>query len=280
MQVLPGLKRVHFMKNGGNAVDPVTDLGGAPWGRNLTILIAEDHEIVREGLHRLIVRALGSRASSIVVQYASTLSEAKEFVSACAEQPDLIFLDLELEDCEAKDCMACIRREWFGLPVVIVTASEDWRQASSFLNFGVLGVISKRSSVEIITDAIRLIASGGRYFPDEVLRIGMSHVASEKNEHDHADSPVVAVSMGGRSLLGPVDPQQELMNRLSPRQQAVLALIAEGRSNKEIAKHLSLSVGTAKNYVSSILRLLGVTRRGEAIRLATKLLAAKQYLGQ
>ena len=110
--------------------------------------------------------------------------------------------------------------------------------------------------------------------------MGMRHVASEQIEHDHADSPVVAASTGGGLLLGSVDPQQELMSRLSPRQQAVLALIAEGRSNKEIAKLLSLSVGTAKNYVSSILRLLGVTRRGEAIRLATKLLAAKQYLGQ
>lgn len=209
-----------------------------------------------------------------MVLYASTLSEAKEIVSSCSAQPDLIFLDLELEDCVAGDCLVCVREEWLGLPVVIVTASEDWQMASSFLGCGVLGVISKRSSVEIITDAIRLIASGGRFFPDEVLKLGRVHISSPVVANSRLEHAEILAPATARAPSGALDERQELMERLSPRLQAVLALMAEGRSNKQIAKELSLSVGTAKNYVSSILRLLGVTRRGEAIRLATKLLAA------
>lgn len=253
----------------------VTNLGDSPWGKNLSILIVEDHEIVREGLHRLVTRALAPQMAAIVVHYAASLREANEIIRDAHEPLDLILLDLELEDAHAEDCIACIRDEWGGLPVAIVSANDDWAVLGKLVEYDVLGVIPKKSNVDIIASAIRLIAAGGRYFPEGIMRLHHESQGGESgssgvlnNIRGVPASPDIEQS---NKQVAALTIDHELISRLSPRQQAVLALMAEGLSNKEIAKLLGLSVGTAKNYVSSILRVLGVTRRSAAIRIATTL---------
>lgn len=265
-------------------VNTIMDLGESPSGRNLNVLIVEDHEIVREGLHRLVSRTLGPQLAAVVVHYASSLVEAIEIIRVAPDPLDLIFLDLELEDAHAQDCIACIRDAWVGLPVVVVTANDDWGLAVNLMDAGVLGVIPKKNNVEIIANAIRVIAAGGRYFPDEVLRFRSSPQCLVGGVLDRGGGDESSCRiMGGQSVQGGGDTARdlltvdhELMNRLSPRQRDVFALMAEGFSNKEIAKMLGLSVGTAKNYVSSILRILGATRRGAAIKIAMMIQARSQ----
>lgn len=237
----------------------VTDLCDLPWGKCLSMLIVEDHEFVREGLHRLITKVLGEKLSSITVSFASTLEEAALVVRSSEVGLDLILLDLELEDASAADCVAFIKSEWIGQPVVVVSACDDWALVSELMGLGILGFIPKRCNVDVISSAIRLITAGGRYFPEEALSLGVADGVSS----DTGESKTKPMR---RFETGSINP--ELLKRFSPRQQAVLSLMVEGMSNKEIARMLSLSVGTTKNYVSVILRILGASTRSNAIRIA------------
>lgn len=124
---------------------------------------------MRDGLQRLIVRELRPTFSSLTVMHAATLVEARSIVKAHGDSLDLILLDLELEDASAADCLNYLQHELRGIPVAVVSACEDWALATKLLNLGVLGFIPKKSNVSILTNAIRLILAGGRYFPDEVL---------------------------------------------------------------------------------------------------------------
>jgi DNA-binding NarL/FixJ family response regulator len=239
----------------------VTELGESPSGGNLTLLIVEDHEIVRDGLQRLIVRELRPTFSSLTVMHAATLLEARSIVMAHADSLDLILLDLELEDASADDCLNYLQHELRGIPVAVVSACEDWSLATKLLNLGVLGFIPKKSNVSILTNAIRLILAGGRYFPDEVLTAwkgsASAPVTSDSSEIDKSDAQVA---------LPP-----SLQERLSPRQLAVINLMLEGLPNKTIARRLDLSLGTTKNYVASAMRTLGVSGRVNLVRLIASL---------
>jgi DNA-binding NarL/FixJ family response regulator len=241
----------------------VTELGDSPNGGCFTILIAEDHEIVRDGLQKLVVRVLGPTLSSLTILHAKSLLEARSIIEKKAACLDLILLDLELEDASAEDCMHCLKHEWDGLPIAVVSANENWELARALVNTGLLGFIPKSCIVEILTNAIRLIVAGGRYFPDEVLlAINNSNVASG------GSNPATINIYEGINNLGL---PRALLTRLTPRQLTVLNLMIDGFANKEIAKRLSLSVGTTKNYVASIMRVLGVTGRVNVVRAVTEL---------
>lgn len=245
-----------------NEMNEVTDLCDLPWGKSLSMLIVEDHEFVRDGLHRLVARVLGKTLSSITVNFASSLEGAAQIVRSSEVGLDLILLDLELEDATAIDCVALIKNEWGGQPVVVVSACDDWALVAELMTLGILGFIPKRSNVDVISSAIRLIAAGGRYFPEEVILLRPS-------EGDERGTEASREKSTWRTEIGSIS--EDLMKRFSPRQQAVFSLMVEGMSNKEIARMLSLSVGTTKNYVSAILRVLGVTTRSAAIRMAMTL---------
>jgi DNA-binding NarL/FixJ family response regulator len=241
----------------------VTELGDTPSGGSFTILIAEDHEIVRDGLQKLVVRVLGPTLSSLTILHAKSLLEARSIIEKKSASLDLILLDLELEDASAEDCIHCLMHEWDGLPIAVVSANENWELARALVNTGLLGFIPKSCSVEILTNAIRLIVAGGRYFPDEVLL-----AINNSNTMSGGVTPATMNIYAGISNLGL---PRDILARLTPRQLTVLNLVIDGLANKEIAKRLSLSVGTTKNYVASIMRVLGVTGRVNVVRAVTEL---------
>jgi len=241
----------------------VTELGDSPSGGSFTILIAEDHEIVRDGLQKLVVRVLGPTLSSLTILHAKSLLEARSIIEKNAACLDLILLDLELEDASAEDCMHCLKHEWDGLPIAVVSANENWELARALVSTGLLGFIPKSCSVEILTNAIRLIVAGGRYFPDEVLLAINISDAAPRSTH----SSTMSMHDGIDNLGLPRD----ILTRLTPRQLTVLNLMIDGLANKEIAKRLFLSVGTTKNYVASIMRVLGVTGRVNVVRAVAEL---------
>jgi DNA-binding NarL/FixJ family response regulator len=131
------------------------------------------------------------------------------------------------------------------LPILIVTGTEDDALLLDLLDMGVSGFASKTASGAIVEAAIRLIVAGGRYLPPRLAEIAATRIDT------------------GRTL--PLrDPAAMLADRLTDRQMEVLRLVAQGRSNKEIARSLQLAPSTVKTHLAQIQVCLGATNRTDA----------------
>jgi DNA-binding NarL/FixJ family response regulator len=206
--------------------------------RKVRLLVVEDHEIVVLGLQGALC---GNPRFDLV--FAASLAEANR----CVEQPpDLILLDLYLPDVSAGDplfCLKSLRLSCKDVPILIFSGNQSPAIIRSALEAGASGFVPKTTSIPVLTAALDLVLHGGTYLPPHLLAL-----LDGKHPGPSPDSVPVATEL-----------------RLTPRQQSVLALLLEGRSNKEIAGALGLSVGTIKNYVSDLLKSTNAKTRGRIL---------------
>lgn len=201
----------------------------------LTILIADDHWLFRAGLIHLIAEL----AERVSVLEANSLEEAIAQIDPVAT-PDLMLMDLMMPGMDAEGAgIRRLRKLAPDMPLVVLSAKNQASDVRQAIEAGALGFIPKSSSPEIMLHALRLVLSGGVYLPPEVMSGSSTPAAPE---------PAAAA--------------------LTPRQREILALLAEGRTNKEMARQLGLSAGTVKVHVSQILRALGAANRTQAAAAA------------
>lgn len=223
-----------------------------PPRRVATVLLVIEQEILCEGLRKLVQEALGAAAERVDIVPAASLADAVRLAQA-ARQVELIVVDLDLPEIGPEACIACIQRDWSGLPVAVVSAGADGALGVRLMELGVRGYLQKRSSLSIMLNALRLMLAGGRYFSEEILMAVGAYARGCSDDR--------RVGAGGDS-----GHNWKALSRLSTRQREVLSLMVEGRTNRQIASDLGLSVGTAKNHVAVIMRILGVSRRVNVIR--------------
>lgn len=246
----------------------LTEVGGCPWGKAYTILIIEDHEVFREGLRICLVRLLAAESAGLTFYFASGLLEAQAMLVRLNPRPDLVILDLNLDDADANDCIDCLEVEWRGVPVVVLSATDDEEVVTRCIVAGVLGYIPKRSNSTIIGSALRLVLAGGHYFPDDQRYKEM--LANRPAEKDPLEEDV---GVRTRTFSNLFQAQSDLslprqIDQLGAREREVLLLVAQGLPNKAIASRLNISLGTVKNYVSKAIKHLGVSSRVQAVRAA------------
>ena len=210
------------------------------------ILIADDHPLLREAL-LLVVRELAGEVTPIEA------ADGEAVRRVVAEHPDLdlVLLDLCLPGVRGLELFEELRRAYPALPLVVLSALDDPGTVKAVLGGGALGFIPKSSSHQIMVNALRLVLAGGRYLPPEL----MHNLAGD----DWASLPAHAASPGvpggvSADTLG-----------LTGRQKEVLALLAQGQSNKQICRALGLAEATVKVHVTAVLRALKVTSRVQAI---------------
>ena len=199
----------------------------------MKILVADDHALIREAFRHLLTGLVGG----------ATVLEAGDCESACQlieQHPDLdlVLLDLRLPAMGGMAMLEALRANHPTLPVVVVSALEDPGTVRSAIARGAMGYIPKSSSNEVMLNALRLVLSGGRYLPPEILT-------------DPGDATPPPSSMD--------------QVHLTERQKEVLALMVQGKSNKLICRELGLAEATVKIHVTAILRALKVTSRAQAI---------------
>lgn len=212
------------------------------------MLIIDDHPLFREGL-RLILARLGN------VEFV----EAQSFKEAIAkitegESLDLILADLclPLEDSFAG--ITEIGQLVPGVPLIAVSVLEDSEDILKALDCGAKGFIPKTSDTEVIFNAVRLVLAGGTYLPPALI------AQPFRPGHRRA-----FVSAGGLSAAG------HPISGLTPRQRDVLALLASGKSNRDIARDLGLAEGTVKVHITAIFKALGAKNRTQAGLIAAEL---------
>ena len=210
------------------------------------VLLVDDQALFREALAVL----LGASAGLEVVGEAGNGEEAVARVAAAG--PDVVLMDLRMPVLDGVSATRRIRAEHPATQVIALTTFDDDADVFAALRAGAVGYLLKDVSSERLVEAVRAAARG-----ESVLQ------------------PSVAAKVVARFAQLPdaeaVPPPQPLADPLSAREHEVLRLLAEGRSNREIAAALFLAEGTVKNHVTSVLGKLGVRDRTQAALRASKL---------
>jgi DNA-binding NarL/FixJ family response regulator len=209
--------------------------------RQLDLLVVDDHEVVREGLAALLSRRSGFR----VVAQAGSVAEA--VAQAARFQPDLVVMDVRLPDGSGIEACREIRAARPETRVVMLTSYPDEEAVLSAILAGASGYLLKQIRGRDLISALEQVAGGGSLLDPAVT-----------------EKVLERVRMAARGTA-----TDELAD-LTAQERKILLLVAEGKTNKEIAAEVYLSDKTVKNYVSSILSKLDLQRRTQAAAIVAK----------
>ena len=209
------------------------------------VLIIDDHPLMRDAVRMTMdTVAPGSR-----IDLAASFAEARRLL-ALNTAYDFTLLDLNLPDSAGFEALKALRAQYPQLPTVVLSAEIDRETILRCLDLGAAGYIPKTYHADVITHALRLIASGHVYVPREAI-----------DPRRDANEPIRLRSAGS-------DPRGL---GLTDRQCDVLRLILRGLPNKLICRQLDLAEGTVKNYVTNVLQKIGVRDRTQAAIRAKEL---------
>jgi DNA-binding NarL/FixJ family response regulator len=199
------------------------------------ILLVDDHDVVREGLRALLSRREGFE----IVGQAATAREA--VTEAANTQPDVIVMDVRLPDGSGIEACRTIREARPETRVIMLTSYADEDAVFASILAGAAGYVLKQTRGAALADAIASVARGESLLDPAVTQKVLERVRSSNDRKE--DDP---------------------LGTLTEQEHKILVLIAEGKTNKEIAEEVYLSDKTVKNYVSNILSKLNLRRRSEA----------------
>ena len=197
----------------------------------IRIVVVDDHTLFRRGITAL----LGGVPGFAIVGEAADGLEGIRVVAAL--QPDVVLLDLNMPGISGIEALQAILRSAPGMPVVMLTVSEDAADLMAALKAGAQGYLLKNIDSDFLVDSVRRAAAGESVMSPEM------------------QAKLLRELRGGGAPVLPA---------LSPREREILALIARGASNKEIARTLDVAESTVKIHVQHILRKLELTSRVQA----------------
>jgi len=195
----------------------------------IRILLVDDHYMVRIGL----ASSLGDEPDMKVVGQAESIADA--LIQFRQLQPDVTLLDLQLPDGDGSTAIADIRKECPAARIIVLSVNETEEDIHRAVAAGAAGYLPKSIAPEEMLTAIHAVHQGESYFP-----------------------PHIATRMTAR----------QTRPELTAREEEVLHLLVRGRSNKEIASDLNITVRTAKLHVGHILQKLDVMDRTQAVTAA------------
>ena len=215
--------------------------------KKLRLLLVDDQALFREALRTL----LGLQADFEIIGEAANGEEAIARVRELA--PDVVLMDLRMPVLGGVDATRRIVAETPATRVIVLTTFEEDEEVFAALRAGAAGYLLKASPSGKLCEAIRLAARGESFLEPSVTAKVVAEFAR----------------LGGRETRRA--PPPPLAEPLSARERDVLRLLAEGRSNKEIAADLGIAEGTVKNHMSNVLGKLGVLDRTQAALRAREL---------
>jgi DNA-binding NarL/FixJ family response regulator len=204
------------------------------------ILIADDHELLRRGL----VAELSQVPGWVVV---AEVENGRAAVASAAElKPDLVVLDLTMPELNGLEAARRILAADPSTRILILTAHESEQLVREVLSTGARGYVLKSDAGRILVVALQALLEGGSFFTSSVARMVMDGYL--RNEASDAS----------------------VASTLSGREREIVQLLAEGNSNKDVARALKISVKTAETHRSNIMRKLGLSSLPELVRYAIR----------
>lgn len=199
----------------------------------IRVLLVDDHEMVRMG----VAAYLSTQSDIEVVGEAENGKRGVEL--ALALRPDIILMDLVMDEMDGVEATKCIIQEWPNAKIVVVTSFLDDEKLYPVIEAGAASYMLKTSRASDIADALRATYRGETVLEPKVTGKMMSKMRQKQECKPHEE--------------------------LTEREREILLLIAEGKSNQEIADELFIALKTVKTHVSNILNKLNVSDRTQAV---------------
>ena len=229
-----------------------------------SLLIADDHALVREGLRAVLSGEEG-------IQVMAEAINGQEALSMCRElRPDLVLMDVRMPVMDGLEATRLIKQEMPHTSVVMVTMHENPDYLFEAIKAGAAGYVLKDASGERLLGAVRRTLEGESPLNEELAMRLLLRLAREEKDGDFsgkgASAPVAAApAESGPPATGQTGRKTEKqLESLTPREVEVLKLLSRGQTNPQIARHLLFSVSTVKAHVRSILSKLDVSDRTQA----------------
>ena len=222
----------------------------------IRVLLADDHDILRQGLKLL----LGMQPEMEIVGEARTGLEAVEMAHKL--KPDVVVMDITMAGMDGLEACRHIRSQIPETQVLMLTMHESEEYFLQALRMGAAGYLVKKVAPTELHMAIRVVARGGAFlYPGLAKALIRAYVA---------DSPAIAEkSLRSQERAEAANLAQEL-RVLTPREVEVLTLVAEGRTNQEIANQLVLSVKTVQAHRANVMEKLGLHDVTHLVRFAIR----------
>lgn len=221
------------------------------WGRvspevtlsSLRLLIADDHEIVRAGLRSLLEAQAGW-------QVVAEAADGREAVARTVElRPDIVLMDIGMPGLNGLEAACQIVQSGSRAKILMLTVHDSDAMIRRVLSVGVRGYVLKTDAARDLVNAVKDLQDGNTFFTSKVSEVVLDGFKNSRTGARESGSPA---------------------GRLTLRQREVTQLLAEGRSTKEVATVLAVSVKTAETHRANIMRRLGCHSAAELVRYALR----------
>ena len=209
----------------------------------LRILIADDHDVVREGTRVVIERQPGWEVCGV----AATGLEAVE--QALALKPDIVVMDMTMPELNGLDAAVQIRRHLPQTEILIFTAHQTDEMIREVFEAGAKSFIFKSEAHHFLVEAIQSLSQHRPFVTNKVSKVLFAEYFNRSEDEPHA---------------------AQTSKRLTAREREIVQLLAQGRSNKEVAVALGISVRTAENHRASVLHKLSLDSLASLVRYAIR----------
>lgn len=216
---------------------------------SLRVVLIDDHTLFRAGLEGLLI----SRG----IEIAASVDSGADCVALVNDiKPDVVLLDMRMPDLDGLTVLRTLRAQNVPMPIVMLTTSTEESDLVESLRAGAQGYLLKDMEPDALVIALRDIVAGKTVVAPDLAPILAKAVKGKSDEPASNNSP---------------------FSELTPRETEILGLLAEGQSNKAIARNLGISDGTVKLHVKAILRKLNVHSRVEAAVMAVEKGLSRQH---
>ncbi len=207
----------------------------------LRAVIIDDHTLFREGLQSLLSRH--------GIEIVASVGDGREGIKRARElKPDIVLLDVRMPGMSGLEVLKQLQRTKFEPPVVMLTTSGEERDLVEALRKGAKGYLLKDMEPDDVVAALRDVVQG-----ETVVAPNLAQILAKVVKGEY-----------------PMEPEPSPLDNLTPREYQILSLLAEGQSNKVIARNLGISDGTVKLHVKAILRKLNIHSRVQAAVIAVE----------
>ncbi|MCI0751420.1 MAG: response regulator transcription factor [Flammeovirgaceae bacterium] len=212
-------------------------------GDKVKVLLVDDHKLIRDGIASML-------HNTGDIEVIGSISSGEEAINETRQnRPDVILMDILMGGMTGIEATRWIKENEPTIKVVIVTSEISKEYVSAGIKSGVDGYLPKDVDRETLLTAIRTVHGGGRFFNDAIMKL----VFEDFYTHEKLKSPV-----------------KKMPNELTKREFEILGLVAEGKTNKEVAETLFISVKTVETHKTNILEKLGLRNTAELVKYAIK----------